>query len=123
MPMPYPREFRDEVVAVARERESTLEQGALDFGISELCLANWLTQADVEDGACPGVTVAEVEQARGQGPEAASTETGATHSGWCCDAAHASIISVTCGKSDSGGKDRWRISAAIVVTVSPVMSR
>ena len=32
---------------------------AADFGISESCLANWLRQADVEDGTKPGVTSAE----------------------------------------------------------------
>ncbi|MGB3708643.1 MAG: IS3 family transposase, partial [Gordonia sp. (in: high G+C Gram-positive bacteria)] len=52
MPKPYPREFRDDVVRVARNRESgqQLKQIAADFGISESCLANWLKQADVEDG-------------------------------------------------------------------------
>lgn len=64
MPKPYPREFRDDVVRVARKRESTLKQVAQDFGISESCLANWLNRADVEDGNKPGVTVAEVEQTR-----------------------------------------------------------
>lgn len=40
MPKPYPREFRDDVVAVARRREGgvTLTQIAKDFGISESCL-------------------------------------------------------------------------------------
>lgn len=37
MPGPYPREFREDVVAVARSRESgvTIKQIAVDFGISE----------------------------------------------------------------------------------------
>lgn len=37
MPRPYPREFRDDVVAVARRREPgvTLKQIAEDFGIAE----------------------------------------------------------------------------------------
>lgn len=50
MPGPYPREFREEVVAVARGRESgvTITQIATDFGISEATLQNWLRQADVE---------------------------------------------------------------------------
>ncbi|UQS26078.1 IS3 family transposase [Amycolatopsis thermalba] len=56
MPKPYPREFRDDVVAVARRGETPLKQVAKDFGISESCLANWLRAADVEDGARPGVT-------------------------------------------------------------------
>jgi transposase len=56
MPKPYPREFRDDVVAVAREGEASLAQIAKDFGISESCLNNWLRAADVEDGKRPGVT-------------------------------------------------------------------
>jgi len=56
MPKPYPREFRDDVVAVARKGEAPLAQIAKDFGISESCLNNWLRSADVEDGKRPGVT-------------------------------------------------------------------
>ncbi|WP_410624961.1 IS3 family transposase [Amycolatopsis sp. cmx-8-4] len=56
MPKPYPREFRDDVVEMARRGETPLKQVAQDFGISESCLANWLRSADVEDGARPGVT-------------------------------------------------------------------
>lgn len=66
MPKPYPREFRDDVVAVARRREAgvTIKQIATDFGISETCLQNWLRQADVEEGARPGVTAAESVEVR-----------------------------------------------------------
>lgn len=58
MPKPYPREFREDVVRVARNREHgvTLAQVARDFGIHEMTLTKWLRQADVEDGAKPGVT-------------------------------------------------------------------
>lgn len=58
MPKPYPREFREDVVRVARNREpdQTLRQIAADFGISESCLTNWMKAADVEDGTKPGVT-------------------------------------------------------------------
>jgi transposase len=59
MPKPYPREFRDDVVAVARKGEAPLKQIAKDFGISESCLANWMKTADVEDGVKPGLTEAE----------------------------------------------------------------
>lgn len=43
MPGPYPREFREVVVAVARRRESgvTIKRIATDFGISEATLQNW----------------------------------------------------------------------------------
>jgi len=48
MPKPYPKEFRDDVVAVARKGEAPLNQIAKDFGISEGCLHNWLKKADVD---------------------------------------------------------------------------
>lgn len=66
MPKPYPKEFRDDVVRVARNREpgQQLKQIAVDFGISESCLTNWLRQADVEDGVKPGVTAAENAELR-----------------------------------------------------------
>ena len=61
MPKPYPREFREDVVRVARNRESgqLLKDLAADFGISESCLTNWLKAADVEDGFKPGTADAE----------------------------------------------------------------
>ncbi|HRK47292.1 MAG TPA: transposase [Nocardioides sp.] len=52
----YPKEFRDDVVAVARKGEAPLNQIAKDFGISEGCLHNWMKKADIEDGNRPGVT-------------------------------------------------------------------
>ena len=54
MPKPHPREFRDDVVAVARKGEAPISQIAKDFGISESCLRNWLHVADVVDGVRPG---------------------------------------------------------------------
>ena len=58
VPKPYTKEFRDDVVRVARSREPGvhLKQIAADFGISESCLTNWLKAADVEDGVKPGTT-------------------------------------------------------------------
>jgi transposase len=56
MPKPYPQEFRDDVVAVARKGQAPLTQIAKDFGISEGALSNWLKKADVEDGKRPGLT-------------------------------------------------------------------
>jgi transposase-like protein len=56
VPKPYPKEFRDDVVNVARTREpgQTIKQIAAAFGIAESCLRNWMHQADGEDGARPG---------------------------------------------------------------------
>ncbi|MEP7740019.1 transposase [Nocardioides sp. 31GB23] len=66
MPKPYPKEFRDDVVRVARNREPGvhLKQIAADFGISESCLTNWLKTADVEGGIKPGTTAAENTELR-----------------------------------------------------------
>ncbi|MGW5437130.1 IS3 family transposase [Nocardia asteroides] len=66
MPKPYPKEFREDVVRVARNREpgQKLKQIAADFGISESCLANWMKTADVEDGISPGTTAAENAELR-----------------------------------------------------------
>ena len=64
MPKPYPKEFRDDVVAVARQGQAPLTQIAKDFGISETCLSNWMKKADIEDGNRPGLTVKEAEQVR-----------------------------------------------------------
>ncbi|MEP6855474.1 MAG: IS3 family transposase [Pedococcus sp.] len=55
----YPKEFRDDVVAVARKGQAPLSQIAKDFGISEGTLSNWLKRADVQDGHRPGLTDAE----------------------------------------------------------------
>jgi transposase len=66
VPKPYPKEFRDDVVNVARRREpgQTIKQIAADFGIAESCLRNWMRQADVEDGVKPGTTAAENTELR-----------------------------------------------------------
>lgn len=65
MPKPYPREFRDDVVRVARSREpgTLLKQIATDFGISESCLTGWLKVADLEDGIKPGTAGEDVADA------------------------------------------------------------
>ena len=66
MPKPYPKEFRDDVVAVARSRPNgtTLKQIATDFGISESCLANWLAVADADEGRRAGPSSEEISELR-----------------------------------------------------------
>lgn len=61
MPRPYPREFRDDVVRVARNREAgvTIEQVATDFGVHPMTLHKWLRQADIDEGATPGRSTGE----------------------------------------------------------------
>ena len=66
---PYPKEFRDDVVRVARSREPGvgLDQIAKDFGIHFTTLYSWLKKADIEDGERPGtsqVASAELREAK-----------------------------------------------------------
>ncbi len=62
MPAPHPPEFRARAVELARERAKPVAGLAKDLGISESCLRNWMTQADVEDGGREGLTKAEREE-------------------------------------------------------------
>ncbi len=64
MPAAHPKEFREDVVAVARRGEAPIADIARDFGISESCLRNWLKTADVEDGVRPGTTRQETQEMR-----------------------------------------------------------
>ena len=66
VPKPYPREFRDDVVRVARGREPgvTVEQVAKDFGVHPMTLFKWLLQAEVDEGAKPGQTRTEAAEIR-----------------------------------------------------------
>ncbi|MGC4897505.1 transposase [Micromonospora sp. DT31] len=68
-PSPTPREFRDGVVRVARDREPgvTVEQIAKDFGVHPMTLFKWMRQADVDAGTRPGISgsdSAELREAR-----------------------------------------------------------
>lgn len=47
MPRAFPREFRDDVVAIARRREVSFEQVAKDFWISATTVQNWLARASL----------------------------------------------------------------------------
>jgi transposase len=50
MPRLHPPEFRQRAVELARLREQPISKIAADLGISESCLRNWMTQADIDDG-------------------------------------------------------------------------
>ena len=66
MPRPFPREFREDVVRVARERDAgiTLEEIARDFGVHPMTLQKWLRRVAVEEGSKPGETRAEAAELR-----------------------------------------------------------
>ena len=50
MPKPFPKEFRRDVIAVARQGDQSVAAVARSFGVSESCLQRWLKIADREDG-------------------------------------------------------------------------
>ena len=66
MPRPYPQEFRDDVVRVARNREEgvTIEQIAADFGVHPMTLTKWMRRADVDEGTKPGRSTGESGELR-----------------------------------------------------------
>ena len=49
MPAPFPPEFRQRAVQLAREGSTPVSKIAKDLGISDSCLRNWMAQADAED--------------------------------------------------------------------------
>ena len=64
MPKPFPKEFREDVVRVARSSDASVAQVAKDFGISESCLHRWLCLDNIEQGKRPGVTSSESAELR-----------------------------------------------------------
>ena len=66
MPRPYPQEFRDDVVRVARNREDgvTIEQIAADFGVHPMTLTKWMRRADVDEGTKPGKNTSDSTELR-----------------------------------------------------------
>ena len=66
MPKPYPKEFRDDVVRVARKRDDgvTIEQVATDFGVHPMTLSKGVRQSDIDDGAIPGNSTSESRELR-----------------------------------------------------------
>jgi transposase-like protein len=49
VPAPHPPEFRRRAVELAREQTKPVAELAKDLGISQSCLRNWVTQADVDE--------------------------------------------------------------------------
>jgi transposase-like protein len=58
VPKPFPKEFRADVIAVARQGDQSVAQVARSFGVSESCLQRWLKIADREDGLTGGTSAA-----------------------------------------------------------------
>jgi transposase len=49
VPAPHPEEFRRRAVELARARTKPVAELAKELRISESCLRNWMSQADVDD--------------------------------------------------------------------------
>ena len=54
MPKAFPREFREDVIRVYRDSDSSVAQVAKDFGVSPSCLKRWLT-IDERNSAKPSL--------------------------------------------------------------------
>ena len=55
----YPPEFRQRAVELARQRDKSVRQLALDLGVSEQTLGQWVKQADIDEGKREGLTTEE----------------------------------------------------------------
>ena len=60
----YPKEFRDDVVRLARRGDLKYSQLAADFGVSEASVYNWVKQADIDDGVRDRLTQQEADELR-----------------------------------------------------------
>ena len=49
VPAPHPPEFRRRAVELARQKTKPVAELAKELRISESCLRNWMSQADVDD--------------------------------------------------------------------------
>ena len=56
MPSAHPREFRERAVALAREGVKPVSHVAKDLGISDSCLRNWMSRADIDAGTKAGLS-------------------------------------------------------------------
>jgi transposase len=59
MPRPYPPEFRQRAVELARLHEKPLSKIAEDLGIAESCLRNWMKQDEIDQGQRAGLSTDE----------------------------------------------------------------
>jgi transposase len=63
MPFPYPPEFRQRAIALAREGRQA-KQTAHDRGIHEVTIHSWLRQDDIDHGRRPGKSTHESSELR-----------------------------------------------------------
>ena len=48
MPRPYPREFRENAVALARQGDRPISEIAKGLGIADSCLRNWIKRDQLD---------------------------------------------------------------------------
>jgi transposase-like protein len=56
MPRPYPPEFRQRAIELARLGDKPVSKIAQELGIADSCLRNWVKQADIDDGRRTGLS-------------------------------------------------------------------
>ena len=61
---PYPPEFREEAIRLARTSEKSTAELARELGVSYPTLHSWLKQADIDDGLTEGLATTEREELR-----------------------------------------------------------
>jgi transposase len=62
VPRPYPPEFRQRAIELARSGTIPVSQVARDLGIADSCLRNWLRQDDIDRGRKEGLTTSERQE-------------------------------------------------------------
>jgi len=62
MPRPFPPEFREKAVELARERAKPVREIASDLGVAESCLRRWMAQDDIDAGRREGLNRDEREE-------------------------------------------------------------
>lgn len=73
MPAPHPPEFRRRAVELARLRQKPVAEIAKDLGISDSCLRNWMSQADIDEGRKEGLSSDEKAELSGCAGRTASS--------------------------------------------------
>ena len=106
MPKPFPREFRDDVIRVAENRdpEVTLAQIAKDFGVHAGTLDKWMRQARVEAGEQPSETKQESVELR----ELRSATVSSSKRSRCCVARPRICLRLICRENDVPARERAR---------------
>jgi transposase-like protein len=61
MPKAFPKEFREDVIRVYKDSDTSVAQVAKDFGISPSCLKRWLTIDERNSSRSSGRTIAATE--------------------------------------------------------------